>query len=384
MGTSSDTWIVFLVAFLASAITLAKLFISPEEFRALTQPGAERAKREEAEEKAAADKAAAEAAAKKKEEEEKEAEEAEGADEETARDTTVALMKFLEGSLTSLGDHKLDSFNRFGCHLFMAGASESIAYGAGLGQKQMFKLLAEAVSILGQGRATAQQFSDKYEEYLLEPKYVVMFKSGRDAMDRFLKGSADALGGLEGALDSWNQLGTEEEEEEEKGPTTVMFTDIVGSTRMTQTQGDAGAQELVRKHNEIVRGALQAHEGLEIKHTGDGIMASFKNTAKAIDGAVEMQRGFAAHNAENPDRELNIRIGVNAGQPIHEDGDLFGTTVQLAARICDKADSGQILASNVVREICAGGTIRFEQAGEFAKKGIEEPVPTFQVPWSEA
>ena len=203
MGTSSDTWIVFLVAFLASAITLAKLFISPEEFRALTQPGAERAKRKEAEEKkkaaekaaaekaakdkaakdkAAADKAAAEAAAKKKEEEEKEAEEAEGADEETARDTTVALMKFLEGSLTSLGDHKLDSFNRFGCHLFMAGASESIAYGAGLGQKQMFKLLAEAVSILGQGRATAQQFSDKYEEYLLEPKYVVMFKSGRDAM----------------------------------------------------------------------------------------------------------------------------------------------------------------------------------------------------------
>ena len=235
MGTSSDTWIVFLVAFLASAITLAKLFISPEEFRALTQPGAERAKREEAEEKAvekaakdkaakdkaakdkaAKDKAAAEAAAKKKEEEEKEAEEAEGADEETARDTTVALMKFLEGSLTSLGDHKLDSFNRFGCHLFMAGASESIAYGAGLGQKQMFKLLAEAVSILGQGRATAQQFSDKYEEYLLEPKYVVMFKSGRDAMDRFLKGSADALGGLEGALDSWNQLGTEEEEEEEE------------------------------------------------------------------------------------------------------------------------------------------------------------------------
>ena len=94
-----------------------------------------------------------------------------------------------------------------------------------------------------------------------------------------------------------------------------MFTDIVGSTRMTQTQGDAGAQELVRKHNEIVRGALQAHEGLEIKHTGDGIMASFKNTAKAIDGAVEMQRGFAAHNAENPDHELNIRIGVNAGQP---------------------------------------------------------------------
>ena len=173
-------------------------------------------------------------------------------------------------------------------------------------------------------------------------------------------------------------------EEEEKGPTTVMFTDIVGSTRMTQTQGDAGAQELVRKHNEIVRGALQAHEGLEIKHTGDGIMASFKNTAKAIDGAVEMQRGFAAHNAENPDHELNIRIGVNAGQPIHEDGDLFGTTVQLAARICDKADSGQILASNVVREICAGGTIRFEQAGEFAMKGIEEPVPTFQVPWSEA
>ena len=396
MESSADTWFVFVVAFVASAATLARLFISGEEFRALTQPGAERAKREDAEakrkaeekahkEKAAAmEKAAAEKAAALAAQAEKEAEEAEGADGETARDTTVALMRFLEGSLTMLGDRKLDSFNRFGCHLFMAGASESIASGAGLGQKQMFKLLAEAVSVLGQGRAAAQQFSDKYEEYLLEPKYVEMFKSGRGAMDRFLNGGPDALGGLAGALEFWNQPDTEEEEEQtEKGPTTVMFTDIVGSTRMTQTQGDAGAQELVRKHNEIVRGALQAHEGLEIKHTGDGIMASFKNTSKAIHSAVQMQRGFATHNAEHPDRELNIRIGVNAGQPIHEDGDLFGTTVQLAARICDKADSGQILASNVVREICAGGTIRFEQAGEFAMKGIEEPVSTFQVPWSD-
>ena len=243
----------------------------------------------------------------------------------------------------------------------------------------MFKLLEQEVGVLGQSPGSAKQFSDEYDEYLLEPKYVVMFKAGRDAMENFAQGKAGALRTLTGALHGWNQTDTEEEV---KGPTTVMFTDIVGSTRMTQTHGDESAQELVRKHNEIVRGALTACEGTEIKHTGDGIMASFKSTARAIESAVQMQQGFATHNQANPDRELKIRIGVNAGQPIHEEGDLFGTTVQLAARICDKADPGQILASNVVRELCAGGTINFEKAGEFDMKGVEGPVPTFQVPWS--
>ena len=162
--------------------------------------------------------------------------------------------------------------------------------------------------------------------------------------------------------------------EESSGPISVMFTDMVGSTELTQTRGDAVAQQIVRTHNRIVRDALTKYAGKEIKHTGDGIMASFPTTSNAVESAIFMQRVTGTHNAANPELPLNLKIGINAGEPIAEDDDLFGTTVQLAARIVDKAVKGEILVSEIVRGICAGKELRFSNRGAFEMKGFKSPV----------
>jgi class 3 adenylate cyclase len=152
---------------------------------------------------------------------------------------------------------------------------------------------------------------------------------------------------------------------------TILFTDMESSTALTQSLGDEKAQELVRAHNAIVREALGAHDGTEIKHTGDGIMASFGSAVAAVAAAVEIQHELTAS-------EIRARVGLNAGEPIAVEEDLFGTAVQLAARITDAAEPGQVLVSNVVRELCAGKTFTFEPIGEARLKGIKEPVALYQ------
>jgi adenylate cyclase len=166
------------------------------------------------------------------------------------------------------------------------------------------------------------------------------------------------------------------------GMVTILFTDMEGSTSLTQRLGDAKAQEVLRTHNAIVRGALKAHSGSEIKQTGDGIMASFPVASKALECAIAMQRAFAEQN-ESAEEPIRVRIGLNAGEPIAEDKDLFGTAVQLAARICGHAEAGQILAPIVVRELAAGKRFLFSDRGETALRGFEDPVRLYEVRWRE-
>jgi class 3 adenylate cyclase len=158
---------------------------------------------------------------------------------------------------------------------------------------------------------------------------------------------------------------------------------MVGSTDMTQDRGDKAAQHLVRRHNTIVRNALAQHAGKEIKHTGDGIMASFSSAASGVEAAISIQRTIAKHNAQNPNQDLHIRVGINAGEPIEEEEDLFGTTVQLAARVCARCETDQILCSNVVKELASGRGLAFESLGAQELKGFKEQVVLYQVGWRE-
>jgi class 3 adenylate cyclase len=164
------------------------------------------------------------------------------------------------------------------------------------------------------------------------------------------------------------------------GMVTILFTDIEGSTDLTQRLGDAKAQELVRAHNSIVRDALRAHSGSEIKHTGDGIMSSFNTASAALDCAIAIQRAVSASS----EPALAVHIGINAGEPVAEEDDLFGTSVQLARRICDHAEGAEILASNVVREIAAGKGFLFSDRGMTALRGFENPVQVWEVRWRDA
>jgi adenylate cyclase len=165
------------------------------------------------------------------------------------------------------------------------------------------------------------------------------------------------------------------------GLVTILFTDMEGSTTLTQRLGDAGAQDVLRIHNRIIRDALKAHNGSETKHTGDGIMASFASASKALEASISMQRAFAEHNDSNPDTPIRVRIGLNAGEPVAEDADLFGTAVQLAARICAHAEPGQILVPIVIRELAAGKKFLFSDCGAVALRGFEDPVRLFELSW---
>jgi len=163
------------------------------------------------------------------------------------------------------------------------------------------------------------------------------------------------------------------------GLATILFTDLVSSTALTQRLGDAKAQGVVRSHNAIVREALKAHGGTEIKHTGDGIMASFPSASGALECAVAIQRAVEARGETN----LAVHVGVNAGEPVAEEQDLFGTAVQLARRICDRAEGGEILVSDVVRQLAAGKGFLFADRGEVALRGFEDPVRLYEVRWRE-
>jgi len=164
------------------------------------------------------------------------------------------------------------------------------------------------------------------------------------------------------------------------GRRAVMFTDIVGSTEMTARLGDAAALELVRVHDALVRRGLQAYGGREVKHTGDGIMAAFDKVANAVSAAADIQRRFAAYNSEASE-SLRVRIGIHAGEPVEENNDLFGTTVQLAYRLCSEAEADGVVVSGLVRELCAEDSALFAALGERRLKGFAEKVQVFRFDW---
>jgi class 3 adenylate cyclase len=169
--------------------------------------------------------------------------------------------------------------------------------------------------------------------------------------------------------------------ERDPGIRTVLFTDIVDSTTLTQTLGDEAAMALLGVHDSIVRDALSTLGGREIKHTGDGIMASFVSAAGAVRCAIQIQRELGRHAQANPERTIKVRVGAAAGEPVEQHNDLFGSTVQLACRLCAHAAPEQIVVSNAIAELCVGKGLRFEELGEVALKGFGRPVRAHAVEW---
>jgi len=164
----------------------------------------------------------------------------------------------------------------------------------------------------------------------------------------------------------------------------IMFTDLKDSTRMTNLHGDAKALHLLHIHNALTRTELQKHQGREVKHTGDGIMASFASAPDAVDCAIAIQKAFAAYNQENPNAPLYLRIGLSAGEPIEEHGDLFGKAVQLAARLCAHAEPARILVTQLVVDQCRGTVLPFSNLNEITPKGFDRAIPVYEVKWMEA
>lgn len=160
----------------------------------------------------------------------------------------------------------------------------------------------------------------------------------------------------------------------------ILFTDMEGSTTLTQQLGDEKAMEILRGHDSIVRQALQGAGGHEVKHTGDGIMASFHSVVGAARCAVEIQQRLENESSDLP-IQTRVRVGMTAGEPVTENRDLFGAAVQLAARICAASEPGGILASNVVRELSMGKGFSWKDVGPQVLKGFEEPINLHELLW---
>jgi class 3 adenylate cyclase len=172
--------------------------------------------------------------------------------------------------------------------------------------------------------------------------------------------------------------------ERDSGIRTILFTDVVDSTTLTQSLGDEAALALLSVHDAIVRDALSALGGREVKHTGDGIMASFVSAAGAVRCAIQIQRELDKHAKANPERPLKVRVGAAAGEPVEQNNDLFGSTVQLASRLCAHAQPEQILVSNAIPDLCVGKGLLFEELGELTLKGFGQPVRAHAAAWKPA
>jgi class 3 adenylate cyclase len=203
----------------------------------------------------------------------------------------------------------------------------------------------------------------------------------------FFLGDSDAiLDAVNSFLDAIPEAARSEPEEtpQDQGPLrTVLFTDLAGHTEMMARLGDDAGRAVLREHEDVTRKMLKEHGGTEVKTMGDGFMASFSSVVKAVECAVALQRAFEQESIGASGERLSVRVGINAGEPIEEDGDLFGATVILASRIAAKAGGGEILVADTVRGLCSGKGFLFADRGEFVAKGFEEPVRVYEVKWRE-
>jgi len=164
----------------------------------------------------------------------------------------------------------------------------------------------------------------------------------------------------------------------------VMFVDMVSSTDITMKLGDSKALGLVHGYRDIVRKALVDNGGREVDRAGDGFLTSFESTYAAVQCAITIQRELFSDNARRADGvAVQARVGIGAGEPVVDGDALFGSTVNLTARICDCGEPGQIIAAKVVRELCMGKDVAFKPIGSKKLKGFDEFTDLELVEWRE-
>ncbi|MEQ9449100.1 MAG: adenylate/guanylate cyclase domain-containing protein [Rhodospirillaceae bacterium] len=341
----------------------------PEIKESNEEPKAEGARKQE---KPKADEKAVE-----KKKEEKKAPAASAAENEVRAN----LANFVRDAVTALKGMQLNTFTRFGFNLYVAGAASVVGQTKKLSRDDQLKVLKDSLVSAGTNPASATTFCVELPSHGKNQRYAGMIKAGSKAMTDYMGGAPGAVSSIGGLLADWN---LPDKRPPVPSVITFLFTDIVGSTAMTQRLGNAGAQKAVRAHNDAVRSAIKAQKGREVKHTGDGIMATFPSPAAAVAGAIHMQRTVAAHNASNPNLEVQVRIGINAGEAVEEENDFFGAAVQMTARICDKATTGNIWVSQTIVDSCRGQKFGFIPRGGFDMKGIQGRKPLYEVGWSDA
>ncbi|MGH2530287.1 MAG: adenylate/guanylate cyclase domain-containing protein [Actinomycetota bacterium] len=262
----------------------------------------------------------------------------------------------------------------------------AISVAAGIPEEALIR----TVRVYGEGlRRAAQAEARVYRTYIEEP----LLRSGI-AMSQMME-AANTFGQqfmavIDRALlniyhrqqeHAWidDMVGRIEETLEDMGvherlerPPSMCFLDLAGYTRLTEERGDEAAAELAASLARLVQGVSQHHGGLPAKHLGDGVMFFFKDPGEAVVSALEMVE-LAPAAALPP-----AHVGLHAGPVVQQDGDYFGRTVNVAARIAGRAGPNEVLVSEDVRQASGAGGIRFHDVGPVELKNVSRPVRLYR------
>jgi class 3 adenylate cyclase len=164
------------------------------------------------------------------------------------------------------------------------------------------------------------------------------------------------------------------------GVLALLVTDLEGFTTLVERLGDARSQAIIRRHNRALRRCIRDRRGREVTHTGDGIVAAFRSIASALQCARDMQHTLHSYSREFPNAPLRARMGLHAGEPLPEDGRLFGHCVNVAFRVCAQAPAGSVLVTQVVKQLAQGHAV-FEPGRAYTLKGVTGPFQLFEYAW---
>lgn len=273
-----------------------------------------------------------------------------------------------------LGDTNI----RSGINLFVAGACEGLCQKKGVDPPTTAVVMAAGLRTVGVGADHAASLAANYVGHLIsDTRYMTIFGNGRQAVLAHLAGRADSADMLWRALDDWT---VPQARKDARGLVTVMFTRMIGFEDIVGAHGDEKARRIVHDHNQMVEHRLVEFRGKRIKHIDSGTMAAFMNGPDAVRAAIAIRSDFFEYTRQMPEHTLSIGIGLNCGQPIAEGNDLFGSSVQLAARIAGVAKPGQVLVSLALREQIAAEVPRstFAACGPLDIKGFDGPVPLYE------
>jgi adenylate cyclase len=284
-------------------------------------------------------------------------------------------------ALANRAQTQLNAMSRFGLNLYLAGACSSLGQSRKLGRTPQLLLLRDGLQMAGTTRERADNFCAELPSYGKNPRYAGMIQAGGQAMARQMSGQSQPAADLTDLLNEW---GRPEKRSTVPAEITFLFTDLVGSTAMTSQLGNAGAQKVVRAHNSAVRDAIKAFGGREVKHTGDGIMATFPTPLAAVQATIRMQKELVQVANSNPALNFSVRMGVNVGEAVQEENDFFGAAVQMTARICAAATERNIWVSKAIVDACKGQRIGFIPRGAFQMKGIQQARPLYEVAYTDA
>ncbi len=292
------------------------------------------------------------------------------------------LIAFTDTCVAALTAAKpqLQSFERVGLNLYLAGAATAISERGGFSDNIKLDLLRKALEHSGTHASIAEAFAQRLEVTTQRPRFKQLMTAGNAAMTAVLDGITNAsLPALPDLIQQWadpNVRGAEIKK------VTFLLTDIVGSTALTSKLGNSAAQRVVRAHNAAARSATKNFRGTAIKHTGDGMLLTFPDAASAARAAIEIQQEGTGYARDNPDAPLVMRLGIHTGEASFEEGEYYGPALGYLNGVCSAAGDNQIFCSEEAKSRCVGPAFRFQDIGRRKLKGSEVDAQLFKLEWT--